>query len=224
MPELSPPAVLYTLMFATAAASMRGFADSRFFQEFMFNVGQIRRRRQYYRLASSAFLHADWGHLLVNMLVLYLFAPNILNLYGALPFLLLYFGAVLAGNLFSLFVYQNRPLYTAIGASGGVSGIVFASIALNPEAQMVFLLLPGFTFPAWVFATLYFAYSVYMMLNPRAGDNTGHAAHLGGAVCGMLFVLITLPAVIAANAPYIAIMSLPLAYMAFRIFSGGRRR
>ncbi len=82
---------------------------------------------------------------------------------------------MILGNLFSLQIYQKQPWYSAIGASGAVSGIIFASIAMAPNEISVNFL------PGWLFGTLYFGYSVYMMLNPKQWDNLGHAAHLGGA-------------------------------------------
>ena len=77
---------------------------------------------------------------------------------------------------------------------------------------------------AWIYATLYFAYSVAMMLNPRHYDNTGHAAHLGGAACGMVFAAVLTPAFVMENALFIGIMSLPLCYLAYEILVNKRAR
>lgn len=211
------------LILATCFTTYLGFSNSAVFQRYQFHVGAIRHDKQYRRLLSSAFLHADWTHLLFNMITLYFFSPYIVAVYGIFLFLLLYFGSVLAGNLFSLFLYQNRPSYAAIGASGGVSGVIFAAIAVDPTSSILLFFIP-IHIPAWLFATAYFAYSVYMMLNPRPWDNLGHAAHLGGAMFGMLLVLLLTPMLFAANAVFIGIMLLPLAYMAYELLIRKRIR
>lgn len=209
------------LIAITCAITAWGLNNTLIFQRYQFKIGEIRYNKQYRRLITSAFLHADWLHLFFNMFTLYFFSRVIVYVYGVWLFLLLYFGAVLAGSLFSLWLYKNRPSYTAIGASGGVSGVLFAAIAIAPLQTIYLYFIPV---TAWIFATLYFAYSVTMMLKPRQWDNTGHAAHLGGAVCGMAFVAILTPMLIAANALFIGIMSLPLLYLAYEILINKRGR
>lgn len=205
------------IIIATFLSSYFAFNNSLLFQKYLFQVGAILRQKQYYRLISSGFLHANWTHLFFNMLTLYFFYRVIVYLYGVWLFLILYFGAMLAGNLFSLWLYRNRPSYAAIGASGAVSGIIFAAIAINPLSSIYLFFIP-IPIPAWMFATVYFAYSAWMMLNPKAWDNLGHAAHLGGAILGMIFVAILTPFFITKNAIFIGIMCLPLLYLAFELF------
>ena len=211
------------LILATCVVSYIGFTQPDFFQRYLFNIGDIRYKKQYFRLISSGFLHADWMHLLFNMLTLYCFMPVVVGVYGVLLFLLLYFAAMLAGNIFSLWLYKHRPTYSAIGASGAVSGIIFASIALHPLSAIYLFFIP-IPIPAWIFAALYFAYSVSMMLRPRHWDNTGHSAHLGGAVVGMLFVAVLTPLFFIINLVYIGIMSLPLLYLTYEIICNKKAR
>lgn len=174
-------------------------------------------RKEYVRLISSGFLHADIMHLVFNMLTLYFFGPVVIQGFGNLGFLLIYFGSILLGNMFSLFVYQKQPWYSAIGASGGVSGILFASIALIPHLEIYMFFIP-IGIPGYIFGLVYFSYSVYMMLNPNQHDNIGHAAHLGGAFFGLLYAVAIQPQSAMANALYIGIMALPLIYLAYEIF------
>lgn len=202
------------IIVATCAASYIGFNNTVVLQRYQFQVGSIRYNKQYYRLFTAGFLHADWGHLFFNMFTLYFFSPVIIWYYGAAVFVLLYFGAIVAGNAFSLWLYKTRPSYAAIGASGGVSGILFAAIALAPLQTILLYFIPV---TAWIFATLYFAYSVAMLLRPQLWDNTGHAVHLGGAALGMLAVAVLSPLMIVKNLVYVAIMSLPLLYLAYEI-------
>ena len=145
-------------------------------------------------------------------------APT-LNLYFSKNsgFLLIYLGSIILGNLFSLFIYKRQSYYSAIGASGGVSGILFAAIALFPFMEIYFYFIP-IPIKGYVFGVLYFSYSVYMMLNPRANDNIGHAAHLGGAAFGLFYAVALQPEVAMSNARYLLIMSLPLIYMGYEVF------
>lgn len=211
------------LILATSICSYIGFNNSLFFQRYKFHVGSILRDKQYRRVMTSGFLHADWTHLLFNMLTLYFFYPVIVSSFGIIPFLILYFGAMAIGNLSSLWLYRKRPSYAAIGASGGVSGVIFAAIAIFPKMGIYFFFVP-IPIPAWIFGTLYFAYSVHMMLNPKAWDTLGHAAHLGGAVFGLLFVLAFVPIqLLLGQALYLGIMMLPLLYLAFELLLGKKR-
>lgn len=204
------------LILITCLTTYLGFTNQFVFQRYQFHVGAILRDKQYRRIISSGFLHADWTHLLFNMLTLYFFYRPIVSVYGVWGFLALYFGAMAAGSLFSLWLYQNRPSYAAIGASGAVSGIIFAAIAINPLSSIFLFFIP-IPIPAWLFATLYFAYSVWQMLHPKPWDRHGHAAHLGGAVLGMAFAFALTPQYIIANGLFVGIMSLPLLYLAYEL-------
>lgn len=209
--------ILLIVIAATAVISFIAFNNVQIFEKYKFNVSAIQQRKEYIRLISAGFLHADLTHLLFNMLTLYFFGPIVVSAFGAVGFLAVYFGSVLLGNLFSLFLYKNQGWYSAIGASGGVSGILFASIAMIPDLGIYFFFIP-IPIPGYIFGLLYFAYSVYSMLNPRQNDNIGHAAHLGGAFFGLIYAVAVQPAVAMQNVLYLAIMSLPLAYMAYIVF------
>ncbi len=207
---------LVVIMVATALMSFKGFNDPAFFSKYMFQVAPIKRNREYLRLLSSGFLHADLMHLLFNMFTLYFFAPIVLAFFGQIGFFVIYFGAILAGNLFSLYIYRDKPMYSAIGASGGVSGVLFAAIAMNPFLGIGILFIP-IPIPGYIFGLIYFGYSVYMMLNPKEWDRLGHAAHLGGAAVGLLVALLFFPANTAEHFLQLLIMSLPLLYLAFQL-------
>ncbi len=209
--------VLLIIIAATAIISFIAFSNTALFEKYKFNVGAILRNKEYVRLISAGFLHADLMHLLFNMMTLYFFAPIVVQAFGDIGFLVVYFGSILLGNLFSLYLYKNQSWYSAIGASGGVSGILFASIAMIPDLGIYFFFIP-IPIPGYIFGFLYFAYSVYMMLNPRQNDNIGHAAHLGGAFFGLLFAVGLQPERAIENALFLGIMSLPLIYMAYQVF------
>lgn len=204
--------VVLIIIAITCIFSYMGFNNTALFEKYKFNVGAITNRKEYIRLISSAFLHADFMHLFFNMLSLYFFQGVVIHFFGEIGFLIVYFGSMILGNVFSLQIYQKQPWYSAIGASGAVSGIIFASIAMAPNEISVNFL------PGWLFGTLYFGYSVYMMLNPKQWDNLGHAAHLGGAFFGLVYSIVMHPQLAMSNIVYLGVMSLPLIYLGYQIF------
>jgi rhomboid family protein len=203
--------IFFILLIATIGISMYGFNNPSFFERYMFNIRAVQ-GGDYIRLISSGFLHANWEHLIFNMISLYFFQDLIIYSLGIFIFLLIYLGSIIVGNLFSFYIYRHQPYYSAIGASGGVSGIIFACIAIEPNLRVNFI-------PGWLFGTIYFGYSVYRMLNPRVGDNVGHAAHLGGAIFGLIIIIISAPSVVFQHAIYLGIMGLPLAYMGYKLLA-----
>ena len=209
--------VLLIVIAVTAIISFIAFNNQNIFEKYKFNVGAILRNKEYIRLLSAGFLHGDLMHLLFNMMTLYFFGPIVNEAFGDFGFLMIYFGSILLGNLFSLYLYKNQSWYSAIGASGGVSGILFASIAMIPDLGIYFFFIP-IPIPGYIFGFLYFAYSVYSMLNPRQQDNIGHAAHLGGAFFGLIYAVAFQPERAIENALFLGIMSIPLIYMAFQVF------
>ena len=198
------------ILIATIAMSYYGFNNAIFFNRYMFNVGAVQ-KGDYVRLISSGFLHANWEHLIFNMISLFFFYEVVTDSMGELLFVLIYFGSMLLGNVFSLQIYKRESYYSAIGASGAVSGIIFTAIALYPKAIKVNFL------PGWLFGALYFGYSVFMMFNPQKGDNLGHTAHIGGALFGLAVVVLYAPTIVVHNALYLGIMALPLVYMGVRL-------
>ena len=198
------------ILVATIAMSYYGFNNATFLNRYMFNVGAVQ-KGDYVRLISSGFLHANWEHLIFNMISLFFFYEVVTDSMGELLFVFIYFGSMLLGNVFSLQIYKRQSYYSAIGASGAVSGIIFTAIALYPKAIKVNFL------PGWLFGALYFGYSVFMMFNPQKGDNLGHSAHIGGALFGLAVVVLYAPTIVVHNALYLGIMALPLVYMGVRL-------
>ena len=209
--------ILLIIIAVTAIISFIAFNNQQLFEKYKFNVGAILQKKEYIRLLSAGFLHADLMHLLFNMMTLYFFGPIVVQAFGEIGFLMVYFGSILLGNIFSLYLYKNQPWYSAIGASGGVSGILFASIAMIPDLGIMFFFIP-IPIPGYIFGFLYFAYSVYMMLNPNQHDNIGHAAHLGGAFFGLVYAIALQPERAIQNALFLGVMALPLIYMGFQVF------
>ena len=120
---------------ANVLFSMRGFKDYSFFERYKFNINALN-NGDFKRLFSSGFLHLDWQHLLFNMLTLYFFTQSVVLELGTFNFYLIYFFSLLTGNLLSFYFHKKEPHYSAIGASGAVTGILYAAILLNPGIKM----------------------------------------------------------------------------------------
>jgi len=184
--------------------SYKGFKKKVFFNNYKFEVDPILLSKDYKRLITSGFLHVDWMHLFFNMLTLYLFSTSLESYIGIGPFLIIYFVSLIGGNLFTLFIHRQHGDYSSVGASGAVSGIVFASIAVFPHMKMG--IAPVFI-PAWIYGLGYIAYSIYGIRSKK--DNIGHEAHLGGALIGMITAIIIVPSAIETNYPTILLLTLP---------------
>jgi membrane associated rhomboid family serine protease len=122
------PFVGILLLAANIVVSLRGFKQDLFFDKYRFEVHKIQ-KGEYFRLLSSAFLHVNTTHLLFNMFTFYFFVSFVVSALGALPFVLLYFGSLLAGNLFAYAFHRNQPNYIAVGASGAVTGVLFSCLS-----------------------------------------------------------------------------------------------
>lgn len=207
--------IVIIIIALTAITSIIGFSNPNFFDRGKFNVGAILHGKQWDRLISSAFLHGDFLHLFFNMFTLYFFSDIIIQYLGVPKYLIIYFGAIVGGGLLSLWLYRHNPYYSAIGASGGVSGILFASIAINPFSQLMIFPIP-IPIQGWIFGILYLAYSVYGMKSQLG--NIGHAAHLGGAVIGLVLAIVFIPQVLYHNGLYIGLMAIPLIALGYFVY------
>jgi membrane associated rhomboid family serine protease len=204
---MNGPTALFNLVViaATVYSSYRGFSSPAYLERYIFNPQHILRDKQYYRLVSSGFLHADWMHLLFNMYSLYSFGGVIEQVFGPPTFLAIYFASILGGSGLSLYLHRKHD-YNALGASGGVCGIIFACIFLVPGSSVRMFLLP-IDIPAYIYAILFMAVS-YFGIKHKIG-NIGHDAHLGGAIIGLLVATVLHPWIIRLNPVlYAVVMSL----------------
>ncbi len=169
---------------------MKGFSNRIFFEQYLFHVGKILGRREYIRLLTSGFLHANIGHLAFNMIALYSFSTSIGRKFGFISYLVIFFGSLMAGNLLALYIHRRDPEYRAIGASGAVSGVIYSSIIIFPYQGISVMFLPV-VIPSWLFGIIFILISVYG-IRARLG-NIGHEAHLGGAIAGILISVMLKP-------------------------------
>jgi len=190
----------------TVLISIQGFNNPTFFHKYKFNVAAIRSGEQI-RMLSSAFLHADFTHLLFNMLTLYFFADVVIFQVGAIKFIILYVVSLLAGNMLSFYFHKNEPHYSAIGASGAVMGVLYSAILFYPDMSLYLFFIP-IPIPAWIFGMAYLLYSIYGMKNSIG--NIGHDAHIGGAIGGYFLTLLFAPSIIITSWWLVILLAIPL--------------
>lgn len=198
--------ITIVIIAANVIMSYKGFGDFSFFEKYKFQVGAVQRGEKI-RLFSSGFLHADNQHLFFNMFSLYFFADVVISLLNPLQFILIYCGSLLLGSLLSLYFHKNEYHYSAVGASGAVSGIIYSAILLQPGMSLYMFFIP-IPIPAYLFGIGYLLYSIYGMKN-RVG-NIGHDAHFGGAIGGYLITLLLAPYLFQTNMLMIGLLALPI--------------
>lgn len=184
----------------TVIASIYAWNNPERYQRWMMNPYKVVTKNQYDRLILSGFIHADYMHLFFNMFTLYFFGETLEFVYGQLlgntlggiAFVGMYLLGIIISDLPTLRKHKANPYYNALGASGGVSAVVFGSILFFPTNQLClygFICLPGF-----IFAALYMIYSYYM--SKKGNDAINHDAHLYGAVFGIFSSILLSPPVI----------------------------
>lgn len=200
------------LIGANIAVSYRGFNSPEFMAKFAFETDAILRLRDYKRIITSGFLHVGWMHLGFNMFTLYVFSRSLEPHIGIGPFTMIYFASLIGGSLFALYIHRNKSNYSMVGASGAVTGILFAAIALKPGMVLHLFLIP-IGIPGWLFGLLYTIYSIYGMRAQR--DNIGHEAHFGGGLVGLAVAVIMFPNALLYN--YWPILAIAVPAFAFLI-------
>ncbi len=184
----------------TVLISWQSFNNRDVFYKLLHNPYIEVRNKEYYRFLTSMFVHGSWMHLGINMFVLYQFGTIVEHyfvqvfgeLMGRLNFLLLYLLAGILGDLPTFIKHKSNHAFSSVGASGAVSGIMFAYVLFDPWAMLLlFFIIP---IPAVVAAILYLVYSSYA--SKRSADLIDHDAHFYGAVFGALFTIALKPALL----------------------------
>jgi len=187
--------VTYILIAVTCLVTWMAFNNRKLADRLILWPPAIDKHRQYDRLLTYGFIHADFMHLLFNMITLFFFGRMIEQLMaqavGAWVFPVFYLSALVVSILPTYLKNQHNPNYLSLGASGAVSAVLFAFILVAPWSVIGVLFIP---MPAIVFAVLYLGYSIWM--DRRGGDRINHSAHLAGAAYGILFMLIMRPALL----------------------------
>jgi membrane associated rhomboid family serine protease len=187
--------VTLLIILFTALVSYQGFNNYHLIDRWKHSPYRESSQKEWYRLLTSGFVHADWVHLLVNMFVLWSFGRLIENYIigwynpstGRLIFLLLYLANIILANIPTVFRQANNPGFASIGASGAVSGLLFMYILINPWATFgLMFVIPA---PAVLVGIGYLIYSSWAA--NRGHGRIDHSAHFAGALAGMaMFILI----------------------------------
>lgn len=181
------------ILIFTGMVTYQAFRRQSYMDENIFHVDKILKAKEYRRLFTSGFLHANWIHFGFNMGALMAFSIALESNFGYLKYFLLYMLSMLGGSLLSLYIHRNHGDYRALGASGAVSGVVMASIILYPESEISLVLIP-ISWESWKFGIAYIILSI-LGIKYQVG-NIGHDAHLGGALTGVLLTIAFQPTII----------------------------
>jgi membrane associated rhomboid family serine protease len=185
-----------TIIGFTALISLLALNKNRLLLRLMMNPFRIKRNHEYYRFLTSGFVHISTTHLMFNMFSFYFFGTAIESIFfrqfgdaGGIYFLALYLLAIIVSDLPTYFKQQDNPRYNSLGASGGVSAVIFAFIILEPTQRIcifLFLCMPGF-----ILGVLFIAFSYYQ--GKKSVSSINHEAHLYGALFGLLFCVVLYP-------------------------------
>jgi membrane associated rhomboid family serine protease len=206
--------VTLVIIIITSIVSIGAFNDQRLTDKLIFYPPSVN-RGQFYRFFSCGIIHADWGHLIFNMLSLYLFGIgrvetaigpvnmgveyNFIAIFGEKGrylYLGMYVLALMASLLPTYLKNKDNYHYRSLGASGAVSAVIFAGILLKPLTGMGLFFIPVYV-AGFIFGLIYLAVSSW--LDKRGSDNINHSAHIFGALFGVGITIILCMAV--ANYP-----------------------
>lgn len=184
------------IIILTAIVSITAFNKPEEMDKLLFWPAVIHKKKQYYRFISSGFVHANWTHLLFNMITLYFFGritEQVLAI-NSFPgsYVGLYLLSMIAADIPTYFRFKETYEYRALGASGAVSGVLFASILYAPWEKIYLFFIP-IGIPAFIFGLLFLLFSAYM--DKKEGGRVNHNAHLWGALFGIVYTLIAVPGI-----------------------------
>lgn len=192
MPVEAP--ATYALILSNVLVSLYAFfIDRSFVNQFAFQVRAVRDLKQHYRILTSSFLHANFGHLILNMLTLLFMGPAVEAVLGKLGFLVVYLGAIIVSGLVALRVNRDRPDYASLGASDAVSGVVLSFCCFYPLQPLYILFIP-IPIPAILYGAAFIAISAQLM--DRENRVIAHESHLAGALAGAVLTILMKPEIV----------------------------
>jgi membrane associated rhomboid family serine protease len=194
MEQYLTAAPVASVIFAvTIAISLFAFYNDNLYTRFILQPYNVSRGKYLYALITSGFIHADWTHLLFNMMTFYFFAFQLEAAIGHWQFALLYGLSLILSDIPTVIKHKNDFWYRSLGASGAISAVVFSAILFNPLGKMMLLFLP-IPIPAVLFGILYLVYCTYA--SKRGIGNINHDAHFFGALSGILITIILIPQIV----------------------------
>ncbi len=191
-----------SIVILTCLISIAAFSNQKVQNDLIFHPAVIKSNNQFYRFFTYGFIHADLIHLAFNMISLWSFGKlletdtgesfktykSLFGDQGGLLYVTLYVLAIIVSVIPDYIKHRNNYAYRALGASGAVSAVIFAAIALEPKGLNLRLFFIPIDIPGYLFALIFIALSTY--LARKGQDNIGHGAHLTGAVFGLVFTIV----------------------------------
>ena len=196
------------IFLVTVGLSIVVFLNRNLFDKLELRPNDFVQGKRRYTIITSGLIHANWQHLILNMLTFYFFAfaleakfvylqtvwtavddPGAQTMgewIGRGKFFVLYFGCMIIADLSTIIKYRKEPSYKSVGASGALSGAVLAFIILQPNI-MLFGAIPG-----WLFALVYTIGS-YIAARTQPMSGIAHEAHLWGTLGALVLTPIMYP-------------------------------
>jgi membrane associated rhomboid family serine protease len=186
------------ILVVTVIASYLAFNRPALKEQLLYHPYRVNAFKEWHRIVTHAFVHADFMHLALNAFVLFQFGARIEALMqqtlGAAFFPLLYFGGIAFAAIPGMVRHHDNPSYRSLGASGAVSAVLISYILHFPTAELLlFFIVP---LPAFIVGILFFVYEHQM--DHRSAGHIAHDAHLWGGLYGLLFTVATSPQVVPA--------------------------
>ena len=192
--------ITLVLIGITSLISYQAFNNPDLKMRLIHNPYKVKHQREYHRLLTSGFIHADFTHLIFNMLTFFFFGPVVEQILaylhgeilGGVIYVVFYLVSIIVSDLSSVVRFGDSPGYNSLGASGAVSAILFFSILFDPLRDLLlYFVLP---IPGFLLGAMYLIYSYFQ--GKRMADNINHNAHLWGAIAGIVFAIATRPSVV----------------------------
>lgn len=187
--------LLWIIIGITVLISYNTFNDPNLFDKLHFSAYRIKHNKEYYRFLSNVLIHADPTHLLFNMMSLFFLGGSLEKMLtydlgiqmGTIHFLGIYITGGFVANIYAFSRHADNPEYRSVGASGAVSAVIFAALLWYPEMELYLMFIP-IPIPAYIFGPLFLAFEYFGF--KRGRGNIAHDAHIGGALMGIVYVLI----------------------------------
>lgn len=183
--------ITIVLVLLTGFISWQGFQKPDLLRKLLMSPYQVQHQKEFYRFLTAGFVHGNWGHLLINLYVLYQFG-GVVELFftylvgstlGPIIYVLFYLSALVVSCLPAYNKHRDNPWYAELGASGATSALVFTYILMDPWQWFLFPPLP-----AILLGGVFLWYFSYMGKH-HTEDHIAHHAHFAGAVYGLLFTI-----------------------------------
>jgi membrane associated rhomboid family serine protease len=187
------PVVSYTLLAINILVFLLQLSQGNQQEQFILNYGaipaEITHGHRLYTLVTSMFLHGSIGHIVGNMLFLWIFADNIEAVIGSVRFFIFYLAGGLAAHAAHIFFNAGSEIPT-VGASGAIAAVLGAYLIMFPQSQVKVLFI---IFPFKVPALLFLGFWIFSQFQNGLGslsastaetDGIAYWAHIGGFAFG----------------------------------------